>query len=119
MEVQLAVACSQPEQSSCVCLDYAQVFFPSSGKYGLVRSSLRVTLILGVPNVIKVVAQMLTDVCIAHSGVHGFESYLADALVSVIGCSQPGQGICYFIARYTTMAWNPHECYFASSLDKS
>ena len=41
---------------------------------------------------------MLTDVCIAHAGLHGFESYLADVLVSVIGCNQPGQGICYFIA---------------------
>jgi len=67
---------------------------------------------MGVPNVIKVVAQMLTHVCIAHAGVHGFESYLADVLVSVIGCSQPGQELCYFIARYTTMAWNPHERYF-------
>jgi len=61
--------------------------FLSSGKNGFVGCSLRVTLVLGIPNVIKVVAQMLAYVCTAHAGVNGFESNLADVLVSVIGCS--------------------------------
>ena len=68
----------------------------------------------GCSKIVKVDAQMLTNVCIAHAGVHSFESYLADVLVAFSGCSQLGQRIRYFIARYTTMAWNPHEGYFAS-----
>ena len=58
--------CSGPfsaETRDCVFLDKSQVFFPSLGKDDLERCPLRVTLILGISNVIIVVAQVLTYIC--------------------------------------------------------
>jgi len=103
----------------CLLGQVASLLYVVVDRDGFEGCPLRVTLIPGIPNVIIVGTQVLTYICEAHAGVNGFATNLADVPISVIGFSHLSQGICDFVSRYTTMAWNPHKHYFASSLCES